>query len=144
MTKAMGIEENKKLARRQWEALGAGNFDLMGQGYDDNVLYHGGAGEERRGKAAALDLAKMYRTAFPDVRVTIEDMIAEGDRVFTRVRPQATHTGELMGMPPTGKKIDLQWVMNVVRIANGKIVEEWEIFNQMDLMRQLGAIPPEA
>jgi ketosteroid isomerase-like protein len=89
MTKAMGIEENKKLARRQWEALGAGNFDLMGQGYDDNVLYHGGAGEERRGKAAALDLAKMYRTAFPDVRVTIEDMIAEGDRVFTRVRRTA-------------------------------------------------------
>jgi steroid delta-isomerase-like uncharacterized protein len=139
----MGIEENKALARRQWEAMAAGNFDLMAQGYDDNVVYHGGAGDERRGKAAVIELAKMYGTAFPDVRVTVEDTIAEGDRVLTRARPQGTHTGELMGMPATGKKIDLQWVMNIVRIANGKIVEEWEIFNQMDLMRQLGAIPPE-
>jgi steroid delta-isomerase-like uncharacterized protein len=139
----MGIEENKVLARRQWEAMGTGNLDLMAQGYDDNVVYHGGAGEERRGKAAAMELANMYHTAFPDVRVTIEDVIAEGDKVLTRVRPQGTHTGELMGMPATGKKIDIQWVMNIVRIANGKIVEEWEIFNQMDLMRQLGAIPPE-
>ena len=138
----MGIEENKALARRQWEAMGSGNLDLMAQGYDDNVVYHGGAGDERQGKAAAMELANMYRNAFPDVRISIEDMIAEGDRVLTRVRPQGTNTGPLFGMPPTGKKIDLEWVMNIVRIANGKIVEEWEIFNQMDLMQQLGVIPP--
>ncbi len=140
----MGIEENKALARRQWEAVAAGNFDLVAQGYDDNVVYHGAGGDERRGKAAMIELGQMYYNAMPDMRITIEDTIAEGDRVLTRVRPQGTNTGELMGMPATGKKVDVKWVMNVVRIANGKVVEEWEIFDQLDFMRQLGVIPPEA
>lgn len=139
----MGIEENKALARRQWEAVSTGNFDLMAQGYDDNVVYHGPAGEERRGKGAVIELAKMYKGAFPDMRVEVEDVVAEGDKVLTRVCPQGTNTQELMGMPATGKKLDLRWVMNLVRIADGKVVEEWEIFDNMDIMRQLGAIPPE-
>jgi len=137
----MGIEENKALARRLWEAFNSRNFDLMGQGYDDNVLYHGPAGEERRGKAAAIELAKMYSNAFPDMNAVVEDVIAEGDRVVTRVHPQGTHTGELMGIAPTGKKLDFKWVMDVVRIANGKVVEEWEMYDNMDFMRQLGQLP---
>jgi predicted ester cyclase len=67
-------------------------------------------------------------------------VFGEGDRVFTRVRLTGTNTGEFMGKPATGKRVDIRWVMNVVRVQDGKVVEEWELFDNLDLMKQLGHI----
>ena len=107
-------EQNKQLIRELWGAVPTRDFAKIASVYDDNVVYHGPGGEERTGRQAAVDVARMHMNAFPDLK------------------------GELMGMAPTGKKLDLKWVMHMVRIQNGKVVEEWEIFDQMDFMKQLG------
>jgi predicted ester cyclase len=88
--------------------------------------------------ADVVEFARGYKVAFPDMRADVEQLVAEGDFVVSRTRPSGTNTGEMMGMPATGKKVDVRWVMNMVRINNGHIVEEWEIFDQMDFMKQLG------
>jgi len=134
----VSIEDNKQLVRDFWGTLSSGDFAKMASIYDENVVYHGIGGEERRGRQAAVAFAKGYKDAFPDMKADVEQLVAEGDFVVSRVRPTGTHTGELMGMAPTGKKIDLRWIMNMVRVSNGKIAEEWEIWDSADFMRQLG------
>jgi predicted ester cyclase len=79
-------------------------------------------------------------TALPDIKVTVEDILAEGDRVFSRARFQGTNTGEFNGMPPTGKRIDVRWSMCEARVQDGLIVEEWEVVDQLEITRQLGLI----
>jgi predicted ester cyclase len=78
--------------------------------------------------------------AFPDVHVHIEDEIAEGDWVVTRMKAHGTHQGELMGIPATGKEVT-DSVIHVARIVDGKIVERWEQADLMGMMQQLGVVP---
>jgi predicted ester cyclase len=85
-------------------------------------------------------LAGAFLAAFPGGEHTIEDMIGEGDKVVTRVIYHGTHTGDLMGMPPTGKQVAVS-AMIIDQVANGKIVETWRLFDQMGMMQQLGVIP---
>ncbi len=83
---------------------------------------------------------QMSRASFPDIHVAIEDMIAEGDKVVTRITATGTQTGEFMGMPPSGKAIRVE-AIGISRIVDGKSVEYWESFDALGLMHQLGAIP---
>ena len=82
----------------------------------------------------------MYRSAFPDMQLTIEDQIAEGDKVVTRWTARGTHQGELMGIPPTGKQATVTGI-TVGRVANGKFVESWSNFDALGMMQQLGVVP---
>ena len=82
----------------------------------------------------------MFLTAFPDLHLTVEDMIAEGDKVVTRFTSRGTQTGAFMGMPPTGKQVTVSSIV-IARIADGKIVEEWGLDDQMGMLQQLGVIP---
>ena len=85
-------------------------------------------------------LVTMYRNAFPDIHFTIDEQIAEGDKVVTRWTGQGTHKGELLGIPATGKSSTVTGIA-VDRIVNGKIAESWGIFDQFGMMQQLGVIP---
>ena len=78
--------------------------------------------------------------AFPDLHVTVEDLIAEGDKIVGRVTLTGTHQGELMGIPATGKKVSFSEIL-IIRISNGKAVEQWEVADTMSMMQQLGVIP---
>jgi steroid delta-isomerase-like uncharacterized protein len=85
-----------------------------------------------------------FRRAFPDFRATILDMIAEGDRVVTRKVFHGTHHGDLWGIPPTGREVEIQ-VIDIVRLEDGRIVEHWNVVDRLGLMQQLGVLPaPEA
>ena len=82
----------------------------------------------------------MYRTAFPDIQATIEDQIAEGDMVVTRVTWRGTHRGEFRGTAATNKQVD--WTGTVIlRIVGGEIVERWGNLNQLGILQQIGAVP---
>ena len=82
-----------------------------------------------------------YIAAFPDLRMEVEDMAASGDKVWTRIRCTGTHRGELMGMPPTGRSIDIQ-AIDIVRFGdNGLGIEHWGITDVMAMMQQLGVVP---
>jgi len=81
-----------------------------------------------------------FISAFPDSTVTIQDMIAEGDRVVTKKTFSGTHTGELNGIPPTGNRVSIQYV-DIMRVRDGQIVEHWLAMDQLSFMQQLGVIP---
>lgn len=139
----MSTELNKKLAA-QWftDVFSTGNLALIDQlvapdyvNYDPYVP--GGAW---RGLDGARALITTYRGAFPDVTFTIEDQIAEGDKVVTRWSARGTHNGSLNGIPPTGKTA-LVTGINTKRIVNGKAIEEWANFDMFGMLRQLGIIP---
>jgi steroid delta-isomerase-like uncharacterized protein len=92
-------------------------------------------------KAGGKMFLGAFISAFPDSYVTIEDMVAEGDRVVTKKTFHGTHTGELNGIPPTGRRVSIQYV-DILRVRDGQIVEHWLSMDQLSFMQQLGVIAP--
>jgi steroid delta-isomerase-like uncharacterized protein len=96
------------------------------------------------GQAPGLEGAKkkwaMYLAGIPDLRVTIEEMVAEGDKVAVRRSYEGAHCGELLGVPPTGKQVRIGGI-SIFRLAGGKIAEQWEQLDRLALMQQLGVFP---
>jgi steroid delta-isomerase-like uncharacterized protein len=82
----------------------------------------------------------MFRSGMPDLRVVVEDMIAEGDKVAVRYTLEGTHEGELFGVPPTGQRLSIK-SMTVEQVSDGKIREHWRITDTLDMMQQLGVVP---
>jgi len=138
----MSAEENKAVARRELEEIWTkGNLDAAGEIYAPNYISHQPAGDEDiRGVEAIKQFAAGMREAFPDLEITIEDQIAEGDKVVTRFRTRGTHQGELWSIPPTGKEVEIT-NMSMCRIEGGKMVEEWPEYDLLGVIRQLGAVP---
>jgi steroid delta-isomerase-like uncharacterized protein len=139
----MSTKENKAILRRWYEqGFAKGNLAALDELVATDFVDHNPAAP---GLAGGLEGAKevvtMMRTAFHDFRITVEDMVAEGDKVVARVTARATHKGEFMGIAPTGKQAAIE-VIDIVRIAGGKMVERWGIFDQLGLMQKLGAVPP--
>ena len=131
-------EENKTLARRSWELLE--NLDLIEELYAADLVWHE-PDQEIQGLEQAKQFVTGYKTAFPDLHATVEDVIAEGDKVVTRVTVRGTHQGEIeeFGVP-TGKQVEIKDI-TIHRIENGKIVEEWERYDNLSVMQQLGLAP---
>jgi len=132
-------EENKALARRAWETL-ADNPDVLDEVYAPDVVWHE-PDQEIRGLEQAKQFVTTYETAFPDMNVTVEDVIAEGDKVVTRVTLRGTHQGETEEFgPPTGRQVELKGI-TISRIEGGKIVEDWDAYDNLSAMQQLGLAP---
>ncbi len=139
----MSTEENKAIVRRAIEEVfsAQGNLDVADELYAPHYVGRNPVSpEDVRGPEGVKEEASMYRNAFPDVRLMIEDQVAEGDKVVTRWIGVGTNQGEMMGVAPTRNRVRVDG-MTIDRIEDGKIVEEWEIFDAMGLMQQLGAIP---
>jgi steroid delta-isomerase-like uncharacterized protein len=131
-------EENKALARRSWELLE--NSDILDEVYATDLVWHE-PDQDIRGLEEARQFGGMYKTAFPDLSATVEDVIAEGDKVATRYTVRGTHQGEIEEFgPPTGRQIELRGI-TIHCIEDGKIVEEWERYDNLSLLQQLGLAP---
>ena len=136
----MSTEQNKALARR-WIEEASKNPALFDELLAPNfVQYFSGAPEPIRGIEASKQLNAVYRTAFPDFVTTVENLVAEGDKVAIRWSVRGTHTGDFQGIPPTGKH-GMVTGTDIVRIEGGKIVEDWGVFDSLGLLQQLGVIP---
>jgi steroid delta-isomerase-like uncharacterized protein len=136
-------EENKALVRRYFEEIwDEGNLDAIDELFTTNFVRHGPSGTE--GEVRSLEefkaVVNMYRSAFPDLQVSIEDLVAEGDRVVSRWRTRGTHEGELMGNAPTGNQASITGIL-IDHISGGKIEEEWVDYDTLHLMQQIGAVP---
>jgi steroid delta-isomerase-like uncharacterized protein len=136
--RGMSAEENKALGRRAWEL--ADNPDILDEVYAPDVVWHE-PDQEIRGLEQAKQFVPTYNTAFPDMSVTVEDVIAEGEKVVTRVTLRGTHQGETeeFGLP-TGRQVELKGI-TISRIEGGKIVEEWDAYDNLSAMQQLGLVP---
>ena len=131
-------EDNKALARRSWEVVE--NLDILDEVYASDLVWHE-PDQDVHGLEEARHFVTMYKTAFPDLNVTVEDVISEGDSVVTRYTIRGTHQGEIEEFgPPTGRQMELQGI-TIHRIADGKIVEEWERYDNLSLLEQLGLAP---
>ena len=118
-----------------------GNLDLVDEIYDPNYVDHDPTmPEDVRGVEGAREFYSMYQSAIPDADITIEDQVAEGDKVVTRWTGRGTHQGELMGVPPSGNRVEVMGV-TISRIEGGKIVEEWDIYDALGMMQSIGAVP---
>ena len=125
----MSTEENKALVRREQEELWnhTGDLDAAGDLFAPELA------------EAARQEAADFRRGFPDVVSTIEDLVAEGDRVAARWRARATHLGGYVGVPPTGKEVEFTGI-SMYRIEGGRIAESWTVEDELGLMRQIGGV----
>ena len=138
----MSTEENKAIVRRvNDEVWSKGHLDVIDELIaDDFVATIVGAPEQIRGPQGFREFVVMYRTAFPDLRITVDEQIVEGETVVTRWTATGTNEGELMGIPATGKQATTAGI-NINRISGGKLVEGWGLFDQLGLLQQIGAVP---
>jgi steroid delta-isomerase-like uncharacterized protein len=142
----MSINEQKELVRRYSEEFwGGGDADAADELFSPDLVDHAPAiPEQSPGPQGEREALEAFRRAFPDLRVTTEDLIAEGDRVVLRWSARGTHEGELAGIPATGKQVTLKGI-DILRIENGRIAERWAEYDNLGLMQQLGVVPtPEA
>jgi predicted ester cyclase len=138
----MSTEQNKALVRKLVEeVINQGNISMIDEFLIPDFVEH----EELPpgippGREAPKVLFTMLRSAFPDLKATIEHLIAEGDEVVFHMTWTGTHEGEFMGIPPTGKRISIN-VIDILGIAEGKFVEHWGVMDSMAMMQQLGVVP---
>jgi predicted ester cyclase len=135
-------EQNKAVSRRVVEELFVGGkLELADELFDRNFVGHDVASPEPlRGPEGVKQQAEGYRAAFPDLRLTIDDQLAEGDTVATRWTARGTHNGDLFGIAPTGKQATITGI-TIDRFSGGKIVESWDNWDALGLMQQLGVVP---
>ena len=138
----MSAEESKATMRRYFlDAFEQGNIDLLDELLAPDYVNHTPATPDLpTGPEGVKGVVTMFRSAMPDLRVLIEDMIAEGDKVATRYTLEGTHEGELFGVPPTGQRLSIESI-TVERVSDGKIREHWRVTDELGMMQQLGAMP---
>lgn len=133
----------KELGARFYdEVVNQQKYELIDELLDENFVEHEefpGTSQDRDGVGQFF---RLFRAAFPDMHCTVDRMIAEGDIVVTQTTTRGTHEGELLGVPPTGNKVEFS-AIDIVRVANDKAVEHWGVTDTMALMEQIGALAGE-
>ncbi len=132
-------EENKALIQRfVEEAFNKGNLDVADEVYASTFISHDPTAPEGQGSPEGVkQFVSTYLSAFPDGHTTVEDSIAEGDKVAYRWTFRGTHQGELMGISPTGEQVEITGI-TINRLSGGKIEEQWNLFDQLGMLQQLG------
>jgi steroid delta-isomerase-like uncharacterized protein len=136
-------EQNKALARRGIEEVwNQGKLSAIDELIASNAIYHDPnvPGGSFTGPDGLKQFVTIYRTAFPDVRIRVDDQIADGDKVVTRWTATGTHKGDLMGIAPTNKFATVAGV-DIELFQNGKVVESWASYDMFGMMQQLGVVP---
>ena len=136
----MTVKENKAMVRHNYEQLNKSNLAVLDENFTTDSVWHAPGGREIRGLEGLKQIIAGLLRAFPDLHLTIDDMVAEGDKVVARVRWTSTHQGEYRGIAPTGNQVTFT-AITIYRIVGGKVVEIWEEGDMLGLMQQLGAIP---
>lgn len=135
-------EQNKTLARRfAEEAFSKGDEAVLEETCSPDIVDHNPFGRHLHGIEGARYALRHFRSAFPDARYWIEDLLADGDKVIIRGRLTGTQTGELMGFPASGKPIDIK-IIDIYRCAEGKLVERWGVFEGLLMATQIGMVQP--
>ena len=137
----MSVEDNKALMRRYYlEVWQEGSFAAADELVAPNIVDHMPGPDQPPGRAGHDATVNIVRTAFPDAQFTIEDLLADDDKVVGRWTMRATHKGELMGIPATGKPVAMSGI-DIARWQNGQLAEIWHIEDITGMMLQLGVIP---
>ncbi|HOG46203.1 MAG TPA: ester cyclase [Anaerolineae bacterium] len=137
----MSAVQNKETVHRYIdETFNKGNLAVIDEVLAPSFVDHNPTPGQATGPMGAIEFARNFRSAFPDLHVNIEEMVAEGDKVAMRSTIRGTQKGEFMGISPTGMQVSWQ-AMAIFRVASGKILERWSSQDHLGLLQQLGAIP---
>ena len=134
----MSLEENKAIVRKMIQAINEQNLASLDELMAPDLVLHM-HDQRMQGWKVNRQVIEGETKAFPDLHVTIEDIIAEADKVCVRLQETATHAGEYRGLAPTGNKLSYT-VVTIWRLVEGKIVEGWIVYDQLDFLKQLGVI----
>jgi steroid delta-isomerase-like uncharacterized protein len=134
------LEHNKHIARQFIAAFAAADTRTLERIVAEHMIDHNLAPGQKQGRPGLLEAVEMFRTAFPDLKVTIESLVADEERVSVTGKISGTNQGALMGAPPTGKTASVAY-MDMYAIANGQIAEVWHVEDLAGMMRQLGLLP---
>lgn len=134
--------DNTATMRNVYDQINAGDMERLSSLLADDFVEH----EEQAGfpptKEGALEFFRNFRTAFPDLHMDAEDVLSSGDKTVARVRATGTHQGKLMGIPPTGKRVNVE-LIDIMKFDDaGLMREHWGVADMMSMMQQLGAVPP--
>ena len=135
----MSTEKNKAIVRRLFEEMMKGNLAIADELIAADYAQHSVFGIPN-GREGFKQFFMAFAAAVPDSHFVIEDVIAEGDKVVTRLTVTGTQTGTLRGIPPTEKKFSMRGI-DIFRVVDGKIVEHWDAVDQLGMLQQLGVIP---
>jgi steroid delta-isomerase-like uncharacterized protein len=136
------LADTKALVRRLFEEVwNQGNLAAIDELFAPSYIRYDPAAPEAKGLAGFKQLVVMLRTAFPDLHFTLEEVIAEDDKVMTRALLRGTHRGEYLGIAPTGKPVAVMGMV-VLRVTQGKFQEGWLMMDNLGLLQQLGVVPP--
>lgn len=134
----MANEQNEAIARRGFDALNTGDLSIIDEITAQDAVNHDPAQpEDGHGPEGSKQVVQVYRAAFPDLTLTIEEVFSDRNLVCTRWSSSGTHDGDLMGIPPTGKHVTGSGI-TIDRIQDGKIAESWNQWDNAGLMQQLG------
>ena len=137
----MSVQENKAMVHRLLdEFLNTGDLAAAEKFFAPDFINHSPARGVTPDREGIKQFVSALHTAFPDIRMTADDLIAEDDKVIIRATMSGTHNGNLVGIPPTGKKVNIM-VISILRLAEGKIIERWNVSDEFGLLQQLGAMP---
>ena len=134
----MNHEANKNLIRRYVATWNSGDLEALSQFWAPEMRHH--TRSRSHDFEGVRKIVTDFGEAFPDLHFELEDIVAEGDRVVTRMRATGTHTSDYMGVPASGRSIDCQ-VMGIARIENGKMAEHWGVTDELAIMQQIGLVP---
>jgi steroid delta-isomerase-like uncharacterized protein len=133
-------EQNKQIARRFTAAFAANDAAAYEEVVADEVVDHNPRPGQKPGRQAVIDAVAAFAAGFPDLELTVEQEVAEGDLMVQYGMLAGTNTGQLMGMPATDKPVRLAW-MDMHRIKGGQIVESWHLEDTAGMLQQLGVTP---
>ncbi len=136
----MSLEDNKAVARRYYdEVLNGRQVDLVDELATDDYVEHDPMPGQGTGRAGLKDRARLISEALQP-SFTIEDVIADGDRVVVRWTNSGTHVGDFVGIPPTGRSFRIAGI-DIHRLENGRLAEHWHVVDQLSMLQQLGLLP---
>lgn len=130
---------NKAVVRRLIDTWNSGDLEGMTRFWASDMVHYGRDGKPLPGKEVAAEMARFMR-AFPDLRLTVHSLVAEGDLVSTRLTVEGTHRGEYLGLPATGRWVSCA-LLGQLRIVDGAVVEHWGVADGLYLLEQLGLLP---
>jgi steroid delta-isomerase-like uncharacterized protein len=136
----MSVEANKALIRRYLETWNQGDIDELVQFWSPDLVHH--TRSDSHNFAETKRIIAQFMSNFTNMRFCLEDIIGEGDKVVTRMRWRATHTGDYLGSPASGRPVDCM-LIGIARVVNGQIVEHWGVTDELHLMQQMGLLPEE-
>lgn len=132
--------DNEETMRCTYELLSAGDVDGFGRLLSDDFVEHEELPGLSPGKDGVLELFRAYGVAFPDLRMEVLDLLASGDKTVARVKATGTQEGEFMGLPPSGRAVEVQ-LIDIMRFEDGLVAEHWGVMDMLSMLQQLGAVP---